>query len=70
MLNGVNAAQWRKNGMMEVGEGKLVGDVRGCGWCYGDRCNGMIMMTINMKKKMIIIIIIIIIVMELRIMEC
>ena len=28
MLNGVNAAQWRKNGMMEVGEGKVVGDVR------------------------------------------
>ena len=27
MLNGVNAAQWRKNGMMEVGEGKVVGDV-------------------------------------------
>ena len=71
MLNGVNAAQWRKNGMMEVGEGKVVGDVRGCGWCYGDRCNGMIMMTINMKKKIIIkIIIMIIIVMELRIMEC
>ena len=51
MLNGVDAAQWRKNGMMEVGEGKVVGDVRGCGWCYGERCNGMIMMTINMKKK-------------------
>ena len=50
MLNGVNAAQWRKNGMMEVGEGKVVGDVRGCGWCYGDRCNGTIIMTINMKK--------------------
>ena len=28
MLNGVNAAQWRKNGMMEVGEGKVVGDVK------------------------------------------
>ena len=28
MLNGVNAAQWRKNGMMEVGEGKMVGDVK------------------------------------------
>ena len=27
MLNGVNTAQWRKNGMMEVGEGKVVGDV-------------------------------------------
>ena len=66
MLNGVNAAQWRKNGLMEVGEGKVVGDVRGCGWCYGDRCNWMIMMTINMKK----IIIIVIIVMEPRIMEC
>ena len=26
MLNGVIAAQWRKNGMMEVGEGKVVGD--------------------------------------------
>ena len=24
------------------GEGKVVGDVRGCGWCYGDRCNEMI----------------------------
>ena len=36
ILNGVNAAQWRKNGMMEVGEGRLVGDVRGCGWCCGD----------------------------------
>ena len=70
MLNGVDAAQWRKNGMMEVGEGKVVGDVRGCGLCYGERCNGMIMMTINMKKKRIIIIIIIIVVMELRIMEC
>ena len=51
MLNGVNAAQWRKNGMIEVGEGKVVGDVRGCWWCYGDICNGMIMMTINMKKR-------------------
>ena len=50
-MDDVNAAQWRKNGMMEVGEGKVVGDVRGCGWCYGDRCNGMIMMTINMRKK-------------------
>ena len=28
MLNGVNAVQWRKNGMMEVGEGKVVGDVK------------------------------------------
>ena len=28
MLNGVNAAQWRKNGLMEVGEGKVVGDVK------------------------------------------
>ena len=28
MLNGVNAAQWRKNRMMEVGEGKVVGDVK------------------------------------------
>ena len=28
MLNGVNAAQWRKNGMMEVGEKKVVGDVK------------------------------------------
>ena len=28
MLNGVNAAQWRKNGMIEVGEGKVVGDVK------------------------------------------
>ena len=28
MLNGVNAAQWRKNGMMEVGEGKVVGDLK------------------------------------------
>ena len=35
MLNGVNAAQWRKNGMMEVGGG-VVGDMRGCGWCCGD----------------------------------
>ena len=32
------------------GGGKMVGDVRGCGLCYGDRCNGMIMMTISMKK--------------------
>ena len=37
MLNGVNAAQWRKNGMMEVGGGGgVVGDMRGCGWCCGD----------------------------------
>ena len=50
-------SQWRKNGIMEVGEGKVVGDVRGCGWCYGDRFNWMIMMTINMKKIIIIIII-------------
>ena len=28
MLNGVNAAQWRKMGMMKVGEGKVVGDVK------------------------------------------
>ena len=28
MLNDVNEAQWRKNGMVEVGEGKVVGDVK------------------------------------------
>ena len=33
MLNCVNAAQWRKNGMMEVGEGRVVGDLRECGCC-------------------------------------
>ena len=36
MLNGVNAAQWRKNGMMEVGEGRVEGDVRKCRWCCRD----------------------------------
>ena len=36
MLNGVKAAQWIKNGMMEAGEGRVVGHVRGCGWCCGD----------------------------------
>ena len=55
MLNGVNAAQWRKNGMMEVGEGKMVGDVR---------------KKKKKKKKKKKIIMMIIIVMELRIMEC
>ena len=54
MLNGVNAAQWRKNGMMEVGEGKMVGDVK----------------KKKKKKKKKKIIMMIIIVMELRIMEC
>ena len=32
MLNGVNAAQWRTDGMMEVGEGRVVGDVRVVLW--------------------------------------
>ena len=43
----MNAAQWRKNGMMEVGKVRVVGDVWGC----GDWCNGMIMMTMNMNIK-------------------
>ena len=29
----MNAAQWRKNGMKEVEERRVVGDVRGCRWC-------------------------------------
>ena len=38
MLNGVNAAQWRKNGMMEVE--MVVDDMRECGWCCRDCSNG------------------------------
>ena len=32
MLNGVNAADWRTDGMMEMGEGRVVGDVRVVLW--------------------------------------
>ena len=64
MLNGVNAAQWRKNGMMEVGEGKVVGDVKkkkkkkkyynDDNNCYGTENNGMLM--IVMVVMMIIMV--------------
>ena len=65
MLNGVNAAQWRKNGMMEVGEGKMVGDVKkkkkkkkknynDDNNCYGTENNGMLM--IVMVVMMIIMV--------------
>ena len=40
MLNGLNATQRRKNGMMEVREGGVVGDVRELGWCCGDGVMG------------------------------
>ena len=66
MLNGVNAAEWRKNGMMEVGKGRVVGDVWGCGWRlvqWDDNDD----YEYEYKKAKIIMIIF---VMELRIMKC